>query len=230
MINRSQSLKRIFPAFGLTLLASLALAGFAAGSASALSFKPANTSLTGAGGGVVWQAAGGPAYSCASSELSSMQSVGGTGGSINEPRLRGCKTVVLGFTVNCTTAGQPTGTILASKLNFSLVWLDAAKTKFGFKLTPQSGAFAEFNCGGTPVKWTGSVLGQITKPPLNTASTQALLSFTASGSTQTYQQIGGEGTQYHLSESRNGGAPAEVGLATETWITPTGGQLIEFTP
>jgi|GEM_PF-2008747 len=215
MINRSHSPKRSLRALGLALVAVLAFAGLAASSASALSIEPSEPGeMTGTGEGpaLTFRAANGPTYTCAKSE-SIWNASGGTGGQI-DLTLRDCKLEFFGVIAYCTTAGQYKGTIVSSKLNYTVVYLDAAKTKFGYKLTPVSGNFAEFSCTtGGSYKWTGSVLGQITEPALNVGTNSANLQFTASGSTQTYQQVEGAGTSYHLSSSQNGGAPVNLAIS-----------------
>lgn len=200
MINRTVSPKRGLRAFGLALVAVLAFAGLAASSASALSISPSSMTGSVSGSTFTWQAAGGPAFSCESSS-GFFKATGSTSGLIEEVKLRGCSGSLFGFKVNCTTSGQPTGTIALSNLNASLVYLDAAKTKFGYKLTPVGESVASFSCGSSSYKWTGSVLGQITQPPLNTLTQRAKLHFEGTSGSQAYTQIEGAGTEYHLSQN-----------------------------
>jgi len=197
-----------------------------ASSASALSISPSNASQSGSGNAFYFSASGQPTYNCSSS-WSRWQASGGTGGTA-EVTLGGCKIVFFGITSNCTTAGMPTGSIQFSKLNYSLVYLDAAKTKFGYKLTPVSGPVAEFTCGPSSYKWTGSVLGQITSPALGVESHTATLRFTATGTSQDYQQVEGAGTSYHLSQSQNGGAAVDLGINTEIGLTSVA--LVKYLP
>jgi len=194
------------------MVAALAFAGLAASSASALSISPSNTEASVFGkAGLTFQAAGGSTWECKSADGNYRASEG----SIKNLRFSNCGSLVFGFKTNCTSSGQPTGTIAVSNLTATLVYLDAAKTKFGYKLTPVGGSLAEFTCGGgLPNKWTGSVLGQITSPGLNVATKTANLQFTASGTTQTYQQVEGAGTAYHLWQSQGGGAQTELALVT----------------
>jgi len=229
MNNRSNPSKKGFRAFGLALVASLALTGLLASSASALSMNPVPAMGPGAGATYYFQASGGATYSCEKNRFS-WESTSPTGGNIPEYRLEGCKIVVLGFPVKCTSAGQSiAGTVVLSKLNYTLVYLDAAKTKFGLKLTPTSGNFAEFTCGnGSSYTWTGSVLGQITYPPLNTYTTQFNFEFTATGSSQTYQQVEGAGTAYHLWQSQNGGSPVPLGINAQYGVGT--GHALQFQP
>jgi hypothetical protein len=213
MINRSDSPKRSLRVFGLALVASLAVAGLLAGSASALSISPSVSSGIGGGGLVTISGGGSPTYTCESSELE--WSGSGSEGTFAGEKLRGCKILIFGISTKCTTPGQPlAGTVAIAKRKASLVYLDAAKTKFGYKLTPESGNVAEFSCGPWSFVWTGSILGQITKPALGVETAEATLNFTSSGSSQTYQQVEGAGTVYHLWQSQNGGAPTELGITT----------------
>jgi hypothetical protein len=214
--------------FGLALVASLALAGLAAGSASALSFSR-SIEAVGSGGQFTFAAAGQPTNSCSSSELY-LRTTSSTGGEIKNARLRGCKMLIFGFTTNCTTPGQPiAGTIALSNMKFSLVYLDAAKTKFGMKLDPISGPVAEFTCGGAySYKWTGSILGQIVKPPLNVFTATTTLKFAAEGSSQNYQQIEGAGTKYHLYQTPKEGTPVDLGVTAENTFESVSG--FEYLP
>jgi len=215
MINRSDSPKRTVRAFGLALAVALAFAGLAAGSASALSISPSSFNGVGSGNLVAFASVGTNVSTCESSALNWTVS-GGSGGAFEAEKLRGCKKPVGGTSVSCTTPGQTAGTIALSKLNASLVYLDAAKTKFGYMLTPATGTtVAEFSCGGFfQYKWTGSVLGQITNPALNVETKSATLSFTASGTSQTYQQVEGAGPNYHLYSSEGGNPPVDLSIAT----------------
>ena len=235
MINRSDSPRRSLRAFGLALVASLALAGLAAGSASALSMSPSTGTLIGGNQAAVFRSAESPTYECERSETY-LKGVEATGGTVESFKLRGCKTTIFGGAAYCTTAGQPTGTIAASNLSYRLVYLDAAKTKFGIKLAPPPPAqwfepgnpFTEFTCGGVyKWKWTGSVIGQITSPGLNVLAKSVNLQFAASGSTQNYQQVEGAGT-YHLWASLNGGTATALGLTTNMPLVAA--EAVKFLP
>ncbi|MGN6201008.1 MAG: hypothetical protein ACTHNY_01195 [Solirubrobacterales bacterium] len=186
-----------------------------ASSASALSISPSTGSATGKGSVATFSAAGGPTYSCTqSTDYWSWKE--GTNGQL-KTTLTGCGLTYLGSRMECNSSGQAAGVIKFNNLGFTLVYLDAAKTKFGYKLTPESGSVvAEFACGGGfyNYKWTGSVLGQITEPALNVSSLSGKFSLTATGATQTYQQVEGTGTAYHLYSSQNGGPLVSLG-ATE---------------
>lgn len=223
MSNRSHSSRKRLPAFGLALLAAVAMATVGAGSASALSISPAPSSFTLHGSGFYWAVPGSATRKCESTEGSGKVLTGDTG----EIRLylRGCTGWLAGS--KCTTTGQSTGTIITAALKYKLVYQDAAQTKFGMLLippdatylssgnpTPGTGTFAEFSCSGSgSFKWTGSVIGQITSPGLNVPSYTATLAFPTS------QAIEGAkfGPFYGLSESRNGGSAQAVAIeATHT--------------
>jgi opacity protein-like surface antigen len=208
--------------FGLALVASLALAGLAASSASALSLSR-NIEATGGGGQFTFAAAGQQTNSCSSSELH-LRATSSTSGVIDNLKLKGCKMLIFGFSANCTSPGQVAGTIALSNMNFSLVYLDAAKTKFGMKLDPVSGPVAEFTCGGSySYKWTGSILGQIVKPPLNVFTTSTTLKFAATGSSQNYQQIEGAGLNYHLYQTPKEGTAVDLGITAEDTLNSASG-------
>lgn len=203
-----------FASFGLALVASLAFAGIAAGGASALSFTP-DPAFTMQGGGLTLTTEAGNISSCARSTGKGKFS----GGAAKEVtlRLEGC---TLG-SWPCTTGGYASGTIVTSQLTAQPVYLDAAKTKFGLLLSPPAGqAFATFSCIGVPVTWTGSLIGQVTKPALNVSSTQGELVFeSVSTGVQKYQQIEGAGPKYHLTQTMGGGSPSGLALTTSMTLT-----------
>ncbi len=228
MFNKSSRMSRMTRAFGLALVASLAVSALAAGNASALSFatKAGGTSslftVQGVGQTIV-STTSGSIYSCSSS-LGSGQFLNATSGAINL-EFKGCAI----NSIPCTSSGRTSGTVVTSKLSFTLVYLDAAKSKFGLLLTPPlSTPFAECLWWGLPVRWTGSLIGQITSPALNAESTSASLAFTGSSGMQTYQQIEGAGVKYHLTHTVNGANAAEMALGNQGTLTfPTS---IKFIP
>jgi hypothetical protein len=245
MITKPTRLSRLRSAFGLALVTALAISALAASSAAALSMTPTPNSFSGGGGQFAAAAAGSAVKSCKAS-TSTGKALEGTSGEITL-YLSGCTAPPWG---SCTTAGQAAGTIATATLNYRLVYLDAAKTKFGLMLTPPdasvykelpppfdgmngkvipgSGTFAKFSCAGISYVWNGSVLGEITSPGFEVSSPGATLSFTASGTTQTYRQVEGAGLSYQLSEKR--GANSPVDLAIQATHNMTFIESIKFLP
>jgi hypothetical protein len=133
----------------------------------------------------------------------------------------GCK--VLGF-FSCTSAGQPSGTIKTTALTTHNVILETSPSKVtGVLITPNAGHFASFTCAGgiasTAVTGNG-IIGEVTSPACNTASTTSTLNFATSGGVQQWMQITTAGTKYDLSASINGGAAetaAQDGSGTVTF-------------
>jgi hypothetical protein len=215
MISKSRS-GRLVSTFGLAFTALLAVAAIAAGSASALSLSPAPRAFSASGGAVTLETQS-AIYNCQQSAGTGFFS-SGTSASLNLS-LSGCK--MSGF--SCTTSGQASGTISTTSLTATPVYLDAAKTKFGLKLTPAAGgSFAEFTCLGIPVKWTGSLIGQITSPGMNQSSSTFTLSFAGAGpGVQAYQQVEGAGPKYHLTQTFNGNAAEMAYLGQDTLAFPS---------
>ena len=221
MTHQRKRPSRLITAFGLALLASLALTAFGASSASALK-------LTSGEGGThspeifAMNNAPDPAiaeisavslgsYTCENSGATGGFDKGGETGSITLT-FAGCK--ING--AKCTTAGQTAGTIRTPELDFKLVYLDAAKTHVGFHLTaPPSTPFAKCSWGlfQVPVEWNGSFLIGV-NASLNESKASFPLEINGSAGQQQYQQIEGAGPLYHLSHSIGGGAPSDMAIAT----------------
>lgn len=226
MARRNRKMRGRLTTLSLVVIASLALAGFAAGSASALSITPAPVGHAGSGGAFYFGTESSANASCTASENFGKALTATTG----EIKLGfgGCtRPNGLPGGAPCTSSGQASGVIATGNLNYKLIYLDAAKTKFGLWLIPAdakytesgvliagSGTFANFSCAGSAYKWTGSVMGQITSPKLNVSASQATLAFTTTnGISQTYQTVeGGVFPWYHLSEAKNGGSAKNLGV------------------
>lgn len=231
MASKRKGRSRPVRLLGLALIASFAMSAFAAAGASALSISPAGSELkpiayTVSTKGITLTTESGTSRSCSGSSAGTGSFTSGTGGPL--------KLVLAGCTygpASCTSVGQPTGSIATRSLTAKLVYLDAAHTKFGLLLTPSgSETFAEFDCGFFGhFAWTGSLIGQITKPSLGGTSAQAtlILNSTSFG-VQAYQQVEGTGVKHHITESRNGGAAD--GLAFEAELTINLAQQVTFNP
>jgi hypothetical protein len=198
MINKSSRLSRKVSAFGLAFVASLALSGLAAGSASALSIDPSPVNYSVSGSGALLTKASGNQFSCEKAAGTGTFKTGTTGQTTIQ--FQGCYTYVFGSQINCTSPGKPAGTIVTSALGVKPVYLDAAHTKYGLMFSPPaSGVFAEVNCFGSGT-WIGSLIGEITNPALNTYAQAHTLRFRqVSAGLQEHRQIEGAGPVYNLS-------------------------------
>lgn len=226
-------LGRSIRAFGLALVAALALAALTAGSASALSFSPAKgifpAPFTSKGGYTEIRVNNEMPRSCSGASGSGKFLTATSG----EARLTytGCIYHSLGGSggTPCTSPGQASGTIVTSNLTFKLVYLDAAKTKYGLLLTPPGGGpftypvFAEAECSGFGKEtWKGELMGQITSPALGAApSTVFSLSFGGPGSTQEFRFVEGAGPEHRLvhDTSWNGVNNNSMAIAQEQQAT-----------
>jgi hypothetical protein len=230
MINRSRPLKRLFPAFGLALTASLAIAALAAGSASALSLvnekgeAPFRTITIQAGATTVSASTG--AWSC-SSVAAAGALLDATSGELQGLAFKGCSS----GGIPCTTAGQATGTILTPSLSMKLVYLDALKTQFGMLFTPPAGTpFAQCSAFGMPNTWTGSLIGQIVKPAFGVSSNSATLLFEGAKGQQAKQQIEETGTKYFLTQELGKMTPTSLAVQASTTMTYSNGEFRKFIP
>lgn len=193
--------------FTLALVASLALTALIAGNASALSVSK-ETLFSTSGGPIQFQTYSGTNIECKTMQNAFLFKTGATIGASGSSKFENCTEMNTGFKFTCSTAGQPTGTIATKNLEAELVYLNAAKTRFGLRLTPTTGSIvAEFGCPGafTGATWTGSsLLGEITSPGLNETSTTFHLDFSGSGGVQKYVQVEETGPVYQLSQVTNG--------------------------
>jgi len=232
MINRSRSLKRIFPAFGAALVASLLLSGLVAGSALALSYSPAPSTASITGGWLVLNVAGAEnkLVECEKYIGSASFSSGTTGNASLE--FTGCKAPRMWVEpLKCTTAGAPTGTIRTKLLTVRPAYLNAEKTKYGVEMQGEGGGLdplkeplgtvATFECGGgTGVRTLSGVITVEITNPLNVE-------------TKKFNGVINEATQ------KAGGGPWHLGLSeggkvvtpsTSWYMTPSGGLSAKFVP
>jgi hypothetical protein len=126
----------------------------------------------------------------------------------------------------CKTVGQPEGVITSTSLPFDVRELN--DTNPGILVTPAGGGnhFVSFECGALiKAEVTGNgLLGRITSPACGKKSNSVTVSFTETGGTQTYKKIAGSGTEFDLSASINGGAPATATAISEQKWTFAGGK------
>jgi len=222
MINRSRSLKRLFPVFGVSLVASFALIALAAAGASALSLTPAPQSDTFAGGALNAESQTSTmSVSCSGSSGSGTWSSGTA--ATARLSLTGCVLPYYGF--SCTTSGQAKGTILTKLLSLTPIYLNAAHTRYGLLITGEgaSKAFATFNCAESRT-WSGTVVAEITTP-LNTGTNSFGLKFGNLGAETAFYLIE-QGIYPGLSEPTYGG----VSINTSMQMSTAGGGLSKFIP
>lgn len=228
MTSRSKPRSKRLAGFGLALVASLAIGALASANASALTMQG-----EGAGGFISFTHQGGATFSSDHGPIQCTASSGsaeitkGTSSGLMTLFFTGCKEMSSPFHFWCTTPGiSEKGWIKTPLLKFELVYLNAAKTQFGWKLSPNSGEkFAESFCyyQGTHL-WTGSLLGEIESPALNVASTKGHVTYGAG-------QIEGSGPVIQLSEtltegSNNTPVPLTANVGGDLFFN----QLTKFVP
>lgn len=225
MVRRFSRRSARASALGLALVASLALMGLAAASASAVSITPTSVGFYGTGGGAT--SFDGERYvTCKATAISGGFNSGQT--ATGHLRFENCTT---GTNVKCTTSGQTSGTILSNELSGELDYLYPENGSFGIGLKPvggtlfKPGTFAEFSCLGLgKVKWIGGVIAQVLSPGLNTLTTTVDLSVSAVGTSQTNKELASDAKEvaegkfanvylYRLSEELEGGVTKAMGLS-----------------
>jgi len=236
MINRSRSMKKIFPAFGAALVASLVLSGLVAGSALALSYVPASGTFpannTISGNGPVLEVAG-ETYRKVNCEKYAGTIVfqSGTTGTA-DIAFTGCRAPNLGVGGSiCTTAGSPSGTIRTKILTVRPAYLNAEKTKYGVEMQgagggldpfkDPAGTVATFACGvGGSVRTLSGVITVQIENPLN-VETKSFSGFV----NEATQKAGGG--IYHIGLYDGG----KVVTPTASWgMSAVGGSLAKFVP
>jgi hypothetical protein len=125
--------------------------------------------------------------------------------------------------LQCTSAGQSPGTVVTANLSVTPVYLDAAKTIWGLKLTPiGTSLFAECTLpAGGIRRFTGSVIGNVWNSVGSTTKGLSLhQGWGSSWLEQEYQQIEGAGTKYHLQETMVAAPPSkeEWNFESALWL------------
>jgi len=150
----------------LAALAVLAVIGASAASASHPKFEPTGTAFpipfTGHGLHGVLEGTDTHQTTCKSSTVSGNITSAITAQNI-VVKFHGC-TAFFGF-VACNTAGQPSGTVVTTPLDATLVYLETGTNKKGLLLQPENKEehFATLECGGTSIKVIGTVLAELTE-------------------------------------------------------------------
>jgi hypothetical protein len=213
---------------GMALVAAFTVAAVAAAVASAVlpEFEgPFPKSFHSLGGEGVIETTGGNEPKCTSSHIN---------GEITGPKHDLAKITYLGCTtanpfggrVNCNTSGQGTGVILTEKILGLLGYIKkAAPVEVGILLEPASTElfFAEFVCGGLPVKIKGNIVGKLT--PVNVSTTKFPLEFKQTKGKP--NPAGLEGQTDLLAASFNGGSFEDMGIEqTYELILDTGASKI----
>ncbi|MGN6258083.1 MAG: hypothetical protein ACTHN3_10095 [Solirubrobacterales bacterium] len=141
-----------------------------------------------------------------------------------EITFKGCKNVATGLV--CTSAGKASGEITAETLAFHLAYIKGFTKTVGILLTiPVSGKFTEYSCGSLfKVAFAGNgLIMHLTNPHCGETSGKATFSATATGAVQTYQEVEGNTTKYHLTSSLNGGTYSEASWETTEETELSGG-------
>lgn len=218
--NSSKQFRLRLSAFSLALVASLAFAGLVSASASAVSIKP---------GGNFTMSSGLMSFAVAPQTTMTCKNIGGTGnvsGSTGTLNLafQGCKIANL---YNCTTPGQPAGTILSKPLSVNIDYIAYLSPRYGIGVKPTTGSvFAEYECQVLSGKRTlgGGFIAEVTtalNSPFNTANLQINKTSESTPehkwlqATQKWLESGGkEGYfyTYALTESRPGFSPVNTAL------------------
>jgi hypothetical protein len=130
-------------------------------------------------------------------------------------KFTGCKGP---FFTTCTTAGQASGTIVTTELEFHNIMIENTVQLVGgtpgILITPNGGHFASFTCSVIGININiavsgNGIIGDISSPKCAGSSKTATLNFESSATgVQKFMQEETAGTKYDLTSSENGGAPA----------------------
>jgi hypothetical protein len=199
----------------MSLLAALAALALAAIPANASAGTPevhcggtACGAFTVTGGLTEWSIAGFPTTFC-TSITGTGNYTSKTGGTITLAS-HGCRDNAV--TDACTTAAQPTGTVVLGPYEFENIYLTDDKTKPGILITNVN---ASYVCFTTIVTLKGSLIGELEGGCPGSAQTDLKLSFerTVEGS-QRYMQSTGTGTLFDLQNSFGTEALAATGTVS----------------
>jgi hypothetical protein len=186
-------------------------------------------SFTTHGGHSELRAANEPEITCTSNSGSGKYTSGTTGEF--SLTFSGCTTSFFGFPVSCNSASQATGVIKTNSSTFHTAYLTDAKTTPGVLVTPPTGGvFTTIICGSfANIEDKGNgILGHLTSPKCGEKSTTGKLSFTATGSSQTYKQVTATGTSYSLS-SKTESNSTEVAAGEQAEGTVTFAEAVTLT-
>jgi hypothetical protein len=179
--------------------------------------------FTSVGGHGELRAEGEPPITCTSNSGTG-EYTSGTTGKIGLT-FKGCTTSFFGFPVSCKSSGAESGVVVTNSSVFHTTYLTDAKTTPGVLVTPPTGGiFATIICGGfatISVEGNG-IIGHLEAPKCGGKSKTATLNFTATGASQTFQQVTATGTSYSLISHTESGEEkavpaAEVAEGTVTY-------------
>jgi hypothetical protein len=223
-----------FRVFGLAFLVVFAFGAGAAASASAAS--PEYVLETGAFPvGFTWTSGAGTYETTAGETLTCRSGGTGVGGILNSKEgeatlaLHGCSTTFFGFPVACRTPGKAPEEI-QTKLLGSHLYYNVGKTKVVDDLSPASGTtFAEYECGGNTVVWTGSLIGVYPTTNEFLHETELVLKQTKGVQEITeYETESGTKVSAFLKASKNGGTSVQMGVTTTDKITLEGVRKVKI--
>jgi len=167
------------------------------------------------GGFSEWRGANEPEFQCDSNHGSGKYTSKTTGEF--ELTFTGCKTHFFGFPIACNSTGQASEVITLANSVFHNVYLTDAKTTPGILVTPPTGGvFVTIECGSlTPIEFKGNgIIGDLESPKCGASSKSSTLSFTATGSAQTYKQNAATDTSYNLTWTTEGSGAVEAAEVT----------------
>lgn len=126
--------------------------------------------------------------------------------------------------INCTSSGQPAGTITTTSLPFHLKTTLAGTP--AMLITPNSEHFASFVCSGLAAAVGGNgIIAEITDPGYNEKSSTATLVFKQSEGMQEPTTVAGSETEYAPVVSFGGGPLIPFGLESAPLLTFTEGAV-----
>jgi hypothetical protein len=218
--GKSMSKKMMLLALSVVSAALFALPAVAAATTAHLSATSTFTVSKGATETVELETTGGEKVQCHSGVSGKGSFVTTTTGNL-ELTFHGCTTTVPIFgTLNCSSSGAPTGTIVTTTLPFHLISKVSGSGTPGVLITPAAGEhFATFVCGGIAErKVTGNgVIGTITSPGCGVASLTATLKF-EQGATGVQKHATHTGVTYGLKS--NGTPAAQIAEGKITFPAP----------
>jgi hypothetical protein len=223
--------KNVLSAIAAAIVVGLGLP--VAASATQWHLSSSNAAFTVHGGQKVLKTTSGTTFECTTT-TGTGQFTSTTGGNMNLT-YHGCKNVGLG--IACTSAGQPSGTIVTSGLRFDGIMIAAGQPGLlvtppatGEEVTPGKRSFATYSCFGVAVKIFGAgFIGTITTPKCGEAKTTAGLTFGSTGTPGHQKHTTWTGSTYDLETQTGGGAHTTASLDAVTTLTFLSAQTITCT-
>jgi len=172
-----------------------------------------NTTISGHGGEGKLTAAGEPTITCETTTVSGKWGASGatTGGTISL-NFKGCHINVF-FTIKCRTTGSTLDNEIVTAGSFHTIKTGTGKP--AVLVTPNATTVL---CGGSTIDVSGSVIGTVTKPACNTASTSATLAFNETNNVQEHNTYTGVAKTL-FADTTNGEGLKAASLQAEATLT-----------